>query len=308
MDRYAAMQAFVRVADTGSFTRAADSLQVSRSRLTQWVQQLEAHLQVRLLNRSTRKISLTADGERYHQRARQLLAELEDLEGSLSSARHSPRGRLPVDVAAPLARGLLIPALPDFFARHPQIQLELGVSDRKVDLIDQHVDCVIRGGQLRGDALQARHLADLPLGLYASPAYLARTGVPTHPQQLEQLPHTWVGFAGQTAGVAVTCGSERLQLHGHQRLGVDDGNACLAAAVAGLGVACFPAYMAAKAVAEGQLQALLANWQCPSMPVYLAYAPNRHVSHALRAFIDWVVALMAAQPLQVAIPPSAPIR
>ena len=311
MDRFQAMQAFVRVADTGSFTRAADSLQVSRTRVTQWVQQLEAHLQVRLLNRSTRKLSLTADGQAYHARARQLLAELAELEGDLSSTRRSPRGRLRVDVAAPLARGLLIPALPDFLARYPDITLDLGVSDRGVDLIDQHVDCVIRGGALRDSTLQARHLADLPLGLYASPAYLARAGVPTEPQQLEQADHAWVGFAGQGLGrptsLALSCQGTQVMVRGRQVVCVDDGNACLEAAMAGLGVVCLPAYMVADAVAQGRLQAVLGHWHCAPMPLYLAYAPNRHVSPALRAFIDWVVAQVQALPPTLAIPPGGVI-
>ncbi|MBF3344959.1 LysR family transcriptional regulator, partial [Pseudomonas aeruginosa] len=172
MDRFDAMQAFARVVDTGSFTKAAETLHMSRTSVTQLVQQLEARLRVRLLNRTTRKLNLTADGAAYYERVVRLLAELDDAETSLSSAALAPRGRLRIDVPSPLARLLLIPALPEFHARYPEIQIDLGVSDRLVDLIDENVDCVIRGGELRDQSLMARRVGDLQLGVYAAPAYL----------------------------------------------------------------------------------------------------------------------------------------
>ena len=146
MDRFEAMRAFARVVETGSFTRAAHTLQISRTTVTQLVQQLEAHLRLRLLNRTTRRVSVTADGAAYYPRIARLLAELDEVEGGLGDAAAQPRGRLRVDVPGPYARLRLVPALPEFQARYPEIQLDIGVSDREVDVIADNVDCVIRGG------------------------------------------------------------------------------------------------------------------------------------------------------------------
>ena len=169
MDRFEAMRAFARVVETGSFTRAAHTLQISRTTVTQLVQQLEAHLRLRLLNRTTRRVSVTADGAAYYPRIARLLAELEEVEGGLGDAVSQPRGRLRVDVPGPYARLRLVPALPEFQARYPEIQLDVGVSDREVDVIADNVDCVIRGGTPTDPALVARPLAALPIGFHASP-------------------------------------------------------------------------------------------------------------------------------------------
>ena len=178
MDRFDAMQAFARVVETGSFTKAADTLHMSKTSVTQLVQQLEARLRVRLLNRTTRKVNVTADGAAYYERVIRLLADMDDAETSLSAAASAPRGRLRVDVPSPFASLILIPALPAFRERYPEIQLDLGVSDRHVDLIDDNVDCVVRGGAIAEQSLVARHVGDLRIGVYAAPGYLARAGVP----------------------------------------------------------------------------------------------------------------------------------
>src|SRR5690606_15983239 len=169
MDRIDAMQAFARVVETGSFTKAAATLHMNRASVTQLIQQLEARLRVRLLNRTTRKVNVTAGGAAYYERVIRLLADMDDAETSLSAASAVPRGRLRVDVPSPLASMILIPALPAFHQRYPEIQLDLGVSDRYVDLIGDNVDCVVRGGTISDQSLVARHLGDLPLGVYASP-------------------------------------------------------------------------------------------------------------------------------------------
>ena len=297
MDRFDAMQAFARVVETGSFTKAAETLHISRTSVTQLVQQLEARLRVKLLNRTTRKVNVTADGAVYYERVQQLLADLDDAETSLSAALASPRGRLRVDVSSPFASRILIPALPQFHARYPDIELHLGVSDRVVDLIDENVDCVVRGGEITNQSLVARHVADLPLGLYAAPAYLARSGVPVHPSELEESPHRIVGFLwARTRRVfspAMHRGDERLNVQGRCALVVDDGNAYISAGVTGLGALWLPTYMARTHVERGDLIQLCEDWQLESMPMYLAFPPNRHVSAKLRVFIDWIVELMA---------------
>lgn len=299
MDRFDAMQAFVRVVETGSFTKAAEVLQLSRARVTQLVQQLEARLRVRLLNRTTRRVQPTADGAAYYARALRLLAELDEVESSLSGASGEPRGRLRVDVPTPLARLVLVPALPGFHARYPELQLELGVSDRLVDLIGENVDCVVRGGELTDPSLVARRVGELLLGVYAAPAYLARAGVPSHPGELASSHHRVVGFrsprAGRPLSYAMTRGDEQLDVQGHALLSVDDGNAYLAAGLAGIGVLWLPHYMAGPHVAAGALRPLFEDWTLAPMPLYLAYRPNPHVSARLRVFIDWVVALLARE-------------
>jgi len=299
MDRFDAMQAFVRVVETGSFTKAAQNLELSKTTVTQLVQQLEAHLRVKLLNRTTRKVNPTADGVAYYERAVRLLADVDDAETSLSSALDSPRGRLRVDVPSPFARMILIPALPEFFDRYPDIQLYLGVSDRVVDLIDENVDCVVRGGQINDQSLVARHAADLPLALYAAPRYLERAGRPDHPRDLERPDHQIVGFSWSRGTRlfprTMTRGDERIEVQSRPALVVDDGNAYLAAGLAGIGVLWMPTYMATEHVERGELVPLLAEWRIDPMPMYVAFRQNRHVSAKLRVFLDWLVALMARQ-------------
>ena len=296
MDRFEAMRAFARVVETGSFTRAAQTLQVSRTTVTQLVQQLEAHLRLRLLNRTTRRVSVTADGATYYPRIARLLAELEEVEGGLGDAASQPRGRLRIDVPGPYARLRLVPVLRDFHARYPDIQLDIGVSDREVDVIADNVDCVIRGGAPADPALVARPLASLSIGFHSSPAYLQRFGVPTHPSALEGPDHHMVGFLSPRTGRArvfiAQRGDERIEVQGRHAVGFDDGNAYLAAGVAGLGVVALPSYMAEPHVTNGELLPVLQDWQLPPMPMHVMFPPNRHMSQRLRVFIDWAVEVL----------------
>ncbi|MCD2512532.1 LysR family transcriptional regulator [Comamonas endophytica] len=296
MDRFDAMQAFARVVETGSFTKAAMTLHMSKTSVTQLVQQLEARLRVRLLHRTTRRVNVTADGAAYYERVVRVLADVDDAETSLSGAAVSPRGRLRVDVPSPFARLILVPALRDFHARYPDIQLDLGVSDRMVDIIGENVDCVVRGGQLTDQSLMHRHIGDLQLGVYAAPEYLALAGKPLHPHELQDTHHRIVGFHwarhGRAASYAMHCAGESIEVRGRHALSVDDGNAYLAAGLAGLGVLWLPEYMAAAHRQSGELVALFEDWQLEPMPLYLAFPPHRHVSAKLRVFMDWVAALM----------------
>jgi len=297
MDRFDAMQAFARVVEAGSFTKAADTLHMSKTTVTQLVQQLEARLRVKLLNRTTRKVNVTADGAVYYERVLQLLADMDDAETSLSSAATLPRGRLRVDVPSPLASMILVPALPAFYARYPDIQIDMGVSDRIVDMIDENVDCVVRGGELTDQSLMARRVGDLPLGVFAAPSYLARVGTPVHPKDLENSHHRIVGFlwarTGKPVPYAMRKHLESLQIKGRYALAVDDGNAYLAAGLAGLGVLWLPTYMSQAFVDRGELVPLFEDWSLDPMPLYVAFPPNRHISLKLRVFIEWVAELMA---------------
>lgn len=297
MDRFDAMQAFARVVEAGSFTRAAETLHMSKTSVTQLVQQLEARLRVRLLNRTTRQVKVTADGAAYYERVLRVLADVDDAETSLSSASASPRGRLRVDVPSPLARMILVPALPAFHARYPEIQLDMGVSDRMVDVIGDNMDCVVRGGELTDQSLVARRVADLQLGVYAAPSYLAHAGEPSHPRELEDTHHRIVGFlwarTGKPFPYAMHRGDESLKVQGRHLFAFDDGNAYLAAGLAGLGVLWLPDYMARAHLLRGELRPLFKGWRLDPMPLYVAFPPNRHVSAKLRVFIEWVAELMA---------------
>lgn len=299
MDRFDAMQAFARVVEAGSFTKAAETLHMSKTTVTQLVQQLEARLRVKLLNRTTRKVNVTADGAVYYERVLRLLADMDDAETSLSDASTQPRGRLRVDVPSPLASMILVPALPDFYARYPDIQIDMGVSDRIVDMIDENVDCVVRGGELTDQSLMARRVGDLQLGVFAAPSYLARVGHPVHPRELEDSHQRIVGFlwarTGKALPYAMRNGAESLQIKGRYALAVDDGNAYLAAGLAGLGVLWLPTYMSEAYQARGELVPLFEGWRMDPMPLYVAFPPNRHISTKLRVFIDWVAQLMARQ-------------
>ncbi len=296
MDRFDAMQAFVRVVEAGSFTKAAQTLHMSKTTVTQLVQQLEARLRVRLLNRTTRKVHVTADGAAYYERVVRLLADMEDTESSLSSATATPRGRLRVDVPSPLARMILVPALPAFHARYPDIQLDMGVSDRVVDIIGENVDCVVRGGKITDQSLIARHVGDLQLRVYAAPSYIEGAGIPLHPRELDDTHHHIVGFLWASAGKAVPyvmrTDGEIFNVQGRYVLAVDDGNAYLAAGLAGLGILWLPDYMAKAHLARGELVSLFEGWRLDPMPIYVAFPPNRHVNAKLRVFIDWIAELM----------------
>jgi DNA-binding transcriptional LysR family regulator len=297
MDRFDAMQAFARVVESGSFTKAAETLHMSKTSVTQLVQQLEARLRVKLLNRTTRKVNVTADGAAYYERVLRVLADVDDAETGLSSASASPRGRLRVDVPSPLARIILVPALPAFHARYPEIQLDMGVSDRMVDVIGDNVDCVVRGGELTDQSLMARKVGDLQLGVYAAPGYLERAGTPLHPRDLEDSHHRVVGFlwarTGKAFPYAMHNKGESIKVQGRHAFAVDDGNAYLAAGLAGLGVLWLPDYMSKEHVARGELVPLFKGWRLDPMPLYIAFPPNRHVSAKLRVFIEWVAGLMA---------------
>lgn len=294
MDRFDGMRAFVRVVEAGSFTKAAETLGMSRTTVTQLVQQLEAHLRLKLLNRTTRKVNVTQDGAAYYERVVRLLADLHDIENNLPGSSAAPRGLLRVDVPSPFANLILVPALPAFHARYPEIQFDLGASDRKVDLIGENVDCVVRGGEVRDQSLVARHVGDLQLGVYAAPSYLAQAGRPAHPDELGGERHRIVRYRWANGlPYAMHRDGESVKIQGRYVLAIDDGNAYLTAGLAGLGALWLPDYMAREHAANGALVRLFPDWRIDPMPLYVAYAPNRYLGKALRVFIDWIAELMA---------------
>jgi DNA-binding transcriptional LysR family regulator len=292
MDQIAAIRVFARVVEAGTFTRAADSLQMPKPSVTKLVQQLETHLRVKLLQRTTRRVTVTPEGAAYYARTSRVLAELEDIEADLTHAQATPRGRLRVDIGSSLANRILIPNLPAFHARYPDIQLELGVSDRPVDLISDAVDCVIRGGVLLDQSLVARRIALLPYMSCATPDYLAKHGTPKSPADLLD-GHRVVSYFSSRTGrpfpLRYERGEERFEIDGHAAVAVNESTAHLTTLLTGLGVAQTFAFMARPHVRSGALVEVLKGWEPPPIPVYVVYPPNRHLSAKLRAFVDWTV-------------------
>ena len=193
MNQLLAMRVFIRIAEAGTFVKAADSLDIPKPTVTKLIQTLETHLGVKLLRRTTRRVAVTPEGALYHEHATRLITELEEMDRLVGGARAQPKGLLRVDIGSSLANIVLIPLLADFRQRYPDIRLHVGVSDRAVDLISDGVDCVIRGGVLVDSSLVARRIADLKYVTCASTSYLKAYGMPSHPKELEQ-GHRLVGY------------------------------------------------------------------------------------------------------------------
>lgn len=300
MDQIQTMRVFARVVEAGSFTRAASSLDLPKGTVTKLVQHLEGRLKVRLLNRTTRRVTVTPDGAAYYERTARVLNDLDDIEASMTNAQANPSGRLRVDVGAAVARLIVIPALPSFYARYPDIQLDLGVGDRPVDLISDNVDCVIRGGELIEQSLVARRIANLALVTVASPAYVQRYGMPQHPHELEDDPHSTVSFFSVRTGRAhpqvFVKDGETIELTGRYKVAVNDSNAHISAVLAGLGVSQTALFTAMPYLASGELVRVLPEWSRPPLPVHVVYPPNRHLSAKVRAFVDWAADLFSKYP------------
>jgi len=295
MDKLSAMRAFARVVEAGTFTKAADSLDVPKAQVTRLVQLLEADLKTLLLNRTTRRVSVTPDGAAYYERAVRVLEEIEELESSMSHAKLNPRGKLRVDAPSQIANLILIPALPDFCARYPDIQIDIGASDRPVDIIGENVDCVLRAGELADQSLVARRIGDMHTVACATPEYLKRFGVPQHPSDLEDGRHRVVTYftllPGRAATFLLQRGDERYEVNATSTVGVNDAGAMLAAGLAGLGITRVARFMAAPHLAAGSLQVVLPEWTTRVWPLYVVYPPNRHVSAKVRVFIEWAASL-----------------
>jgi DNA-binding transcriptional LysR family regulator len=303
MDHLLALRVFVRIAESGSFSKASDSLGVPRPTATKLVQELEAHLGAKLLQRTTRRVSVTPEGTAYYERAARLVSELDDMDADAQSARSQPRGRLRVDIGSSLANLILLPALPAFRARYPEIQLDLGVSDRPVDLIGEGVDCVVRGGALADTSLVARRIANLDYVTCASPLYLQARGVPRHPSELQppadpRVPgHVIAGYFSSLTSrpfpLRFERGDESIEIGGQTSVAVNESTAHLTALLCGIGLGQTFRFMAAPHLKSGALQAVLPDWTRPRHPLHLVYPSQRHLNAKLRVFADWIVEVFA---------------
>ncbi|KRE05823.1 LysR family transcriptional regulator [Bosea sp. Root381] len=296
MDQLSAMRAFVRVVETGTFSRAADLLDMPKPTVTKLIQQLEAHLRARLLNRTTRRVTVTLDGAAYYERALRLLSDLDELDGSLTSAQARPSGRLRVDCSSSLAITVIIPALHEFHERYPDIQLDLGLSDRPADLVAENLDCAVRAGEIADQSLIARRIGEMQIITCAAPDYLARHGTPRHPREIED-GHRIVAYrpalGGRVLPMIYQNHTETIEIAGSYIISLSDGMGYLAAGLAGHGILQLPTFMARQAIADGRLVPILLDWCAGPKPLHIVYPPNRHLSNKVRVFVDWLAELFA---------------
>ncbi|WP_394788662.1 LysR family transcriptional regulator [Rhodoferax sp.] len=294
MDRLEEMRVFVRIVERRSFTQAAEDLQLPRATVTNAIQRLETRLGARLLERTTRQVSPTLDGDSYYQRCLRLLADMEEAEESFRNT--TPKGLLRVNLQGALARNFVIPALPAFLQRYPGIELHIGEGDRLVDLVREGVDCVLRAGTLQDSSMVGRRVANLEQITCASPAYLAQFGLPADLKALAR--HRAVNYLSTATGRAlplefmVDGKLQTLNLPGS--VSVTGADVYTASAIAGLGLVQVPRYRVHSQLEDGSLQIVLPELPPPTMPVSVLYPQSRQLSARVRLFADWLQALFAS--------------
>ena len=295
MDRLQAMRVFTRIVELGSFTRAADDLSLPRATLTHTIKRLEERLGAHLLQRTTRRVRPTRDGEVYYNHCVRLLADLDAVEADFREAAVVPKGKLRIDLAASLARQVLIPALPQFLARYPQIELDIGTGDRFVDLLREGVDCVLRAGKLGDSGMIGRQVGRLTQVTLASASYVREHGLPRTLADLQH-GHVAVNWASPTTRrvepMEFMVGRRRREVMLPSRLSVSGVDAYLGCCEAGLGIAQFPRYHVADALADGRMIELLPDTPPPPLPLTVLYPQQHHLPARLRVFMDWLAELL----------------
>ncbi len=295
MDRIQAMKVFLRVVEANSFVRAAESLSLPTSSVTELVKALEKHLKARLLNRTTRSLSLTPAGELYVLRCREILDLIETTENSLNQSTQKPEGRLRVDMPSGIAHSVILPNLKEFIERFPGVYLNIGVNDRQVDLIQDGVDCVIRTGKLQNSTLVARRIKDFNWVTCASPSYLERHGIPG---VLEDLPtHNSVHYFSNTS----RHGNEFIFLKNNEKvvvpingaMAVNETELYLKLCLEGYGLVQIAEILAIEHLRAGRLVEVLSNFRPAPVPVSLVYPNQKLLSPATRAFADWAIELFS---------------
>lgn len=297
MDRFREMQIFVRIVERRSFTHAADDLQIPRATVTNAMQRLEGRLGTRLLERTTRQVNPTLDGEAYYDRCLHLLADMEEAEASFRDT--APTGVLRVSLQGTLARHFVMPALPEFLDRFPAMDLRIGESDRFVDLVQEGVDCVLRAGDLKDSSMVGRRIAQMEQVTCASPAYLARFGEPDNTDDFAG--HVAVNYISTATGrpfpleFTTPMGIKSVTMPG--RVSVTGADIYTAAAIAGLGLIQVPRYRIAKELGDGRLHVVLPDFPPPPMSVTVLYPQNRQLSARVRVFADWLAGIFAKAPV-----------
>lgn len=317
MNKLQAMEVFVRVVDTGGFTRASEALGMPKATVTTAIRDLELLLKVRLLNRTTRRVAVTTDGAAYYERCVAILDQVRDAEESLLNNHASVSGRLRVDVATVFARVNLIPLMAEFQARFPGIRLELGCSDRPVNLVEQGVDCALRGGEITDQNLVARRIGAMHFVTCATPGYFEKRGRPAHPNDLVE--HTCLNYfstTGRRLAWDFRKDGEQLDLMLDGPLAVNDSSVYYDACMAGLGIGQLTTSTIRRQVESGELEMVLGNWLSEPMPIHIVYPLNRNLSNKVRVFVEWIAELFARDerlmlhsplPMPVAQKPWSPI-
>jgi LysR family transcriptional regulator for bpeEF and oprC len=304
MDRFLAMKVFVRVVESGSFSKAADALRLPAASVSRTLQSLEAHLGARLLNRTTRSISITEDGEIYYERCVRVLGEVDDMESALARSKLSPKGTVRVSLPALMAKSTIIAALPEFYAKYPDIRLEMSLTDKQVDIIESGVDCVIRVGAVGDVGLVAKRIGCYSQITCAAPSYIAKYGEPKTLDDLEH--HVCVDYVvsktGRVRSWEFLVGHDTRTIAMNSMLAVNDADSYVACGIAGLGLIQASSYTLEQYLESGALREVLAGF--PSYPrvVSIMYAANRHQPRRVRVFIEWIAEVYSRQPsLQVPV-------
>lgn len=295
MDRLQAMQVFARVVEAHSFSKAADSLAMPASSVTRAMKELETYLGVRLLQRTTRHISLTPDGSLYYDHCRRLLADIEAVESSFPGSAGRPRGKLRVDMTSSFARLFVLPAVKEFQAEYPDVELTLTLGDRTIDLVQEGVDCVIRAGVPQDSTLLvARRIAGFEWVTCASPSYIEEYGEPKSLDDLQH--HHAVGFlstrSSRNAHWSFVIDGEEHAAHVQERITVNDTDAYVTSGLEGLGLIRAASYMVLPHLRNGQLRQVLPDLKAPTVPLSVMYPRNRYLSPTVRAFTEWIARLI----------------
>ncbi|HSI17527.1 MAG TPA: LysR family transcriptional regulator [Sphingomonas sp.] len=294
MDRIDLFRTFARVVECASFTRAADTLGLPRSSVSAAIHDLEVRVGARLLHRTTRKVAPTQDGAAFYERCLQLVADVEEAESLFRQQATGPAGKLRIDVPGRIGRLIIAPALPEFLALYPEIDIDFGLTDRMVNLVEDSVDCVLRVGPLSDSGLIARSIGDLPLINVASPHYLERHGVPQTPADLGT--HLAVNYASPSSGRVEDWewmendALRTLPMRG--RVTVNNAESYIACCLAGLGLVQIPAYDVKSHLAAGELVEVLPDHRATPMPMTLLYPHRQHLSRRLQVFADWLEVLL----------------
>ncbi|MCU9957646.1 MULTISPECIES: putative multidrug efflux transcriptional regulator CeoR [Burkholderia] len=299
MDRLQAMQVFTRVVDTSSFTKAAETLSLPRASVTTIIQNLEAFLGVRLMHRTTRRLSLTPDGAAYYERCVRILADVEETEASFQANNRKPHGKLRIDMPGSIGRLLVIPSLCEFHTRYPDIDLQLGLSDRPVDLLQEGVDCVIRVGALQDSSLVARRVGLFEGVTVAAPAYLEHFGEPKTIEDLSQ--HKAVNYfssrTGRTIDWSFLIDGKETEIKMESIVSVNDADAYVTCGIEGFGLIQPPLFMVLPHLRDGRLKEVLPGIKPLPMPISVVYPHSRHLSPKVRVFVDWIAEVFDRCPL-----------
>ncbi|PIB57069.1 LysR family transcriptional regulator [Pseudomonas sp. 2995-3] len=297
MNKLELLRTFVRVTELSSFTQAGESLGLPRSTVSEHVQALEALLGARLLQRTTRTVQATQDGRVLYERSKDLLAHMEELEGLFRQDEAQLAGRIRVDMPNAMARGLVMPQLPSFMARHPLVEMEISSSDRQVDVIAEGFDCVVRVGAQPDQSVVARKVCSMPMVNCVSPAYLQRYGVPETIADLgqHQLVHYVRPLGARSAGFEYLLGNKVQRVAMAGRVTVSSTDAYQAACLGGLGIIQVPLLGIRDLLASGELVSVLPDYLAPPLDVSMLYAGQRHLPLRVRVFMEWLAATLQAR-------------